>query len=87
MTNPLELIARVDAGVESAVRRARRESGVCIAVYVGATDVVVQDVAAVQPKDVNLHCIAQHWRDDEVQIRYARAGTEWRRISREEANA
>lgn len=89
--DPIHRGFTLEDGVDAAVARAARDRAGSFAVYVvdgGKTvaDIIVQDARAVAPCPRGPECIAQFWleRGDvvEVQIRRARASSEWRNVEK-----
>lgn len=76
----------VDHYIGHAVKRAARDRGASIAVYLDGHDVVVRSLPAAPPKGVlSPHCVAQFWSENEsgdvtVQVRYPGAESEFRQL-------
>jgi len=66
-----------DAGVHRAAVRAYEDKGACFSVYFDGVAIYVRASTAAPPPNAKLICIAQHWRDSTVQLRFTGARSEW----------
>jgi len=61
----------------TAARRARETPGACFTVYWDGIAVYVRASEAAPPRNSKAVCIAQHWDDKTVQLRFDGAWSEW----------
>jgi hypothetical protein len=63
--------------VATAARRAHADPGSSHCVYWDGEDIFVRISTAVKPPNSKLVCIAQHWPDNTVQVRFDRGRSVW----------
>jgi hypothetical protein len=66
-----------DSGVRHAASRAFDNKGDCFSVYYDGEAIYVRASEAAPPPNSKLICIAQHWNDKTVQLRFNNAYSEW----------
>jgi hypothetical protein len=66
-----------DDAVRHAALCADRERRRCFTVYQLAGTFYVARSDEPKPQDATIHCTAQHWSHDTVQLRFAGARSEW----------
>lgn len=66
-----------DSSLRHAAKRAHDNKGDCFSVYWDGEAVYVRASEAVPPPNSTLVCIAQHWADGQVQLRFKGAWSEW----------
>jgi hypothetical protein len=69
-----------DQALNRAAERALTNRGDCFSVWWDGDSVYVRASEAAGPKNGKLICIAQHWADDTVQLRFTGAHSEWRDV-------
>ena len=63
--------------VRHAVRLASEHRPACFSIYFDGFAIFVRASGEPQPPKSKLICIAQHWSDDQIQLRYDGAVSEW----------
>ena len=63
--------------IRNAARRAFENKGDCFSVYYDGEAVYVRASEAAKPGNSKLICIAQHWSENRVQLRFNGAWSEW----------
>jgi hypothetical protein len=66
-----------DSSLRHAAKRALDNKGDCFSVWYDGEAVYVRASEAVKPPNSTLVCIAQHWADTRVQLRFNGAWSEW----------
>jgi hypothetical protein len=69
-----------ERSINHAAERAFDSKGACFTVWWDGDSVYVRASEAAGPKNGKLVCIAQHWADDTVQLRFTGARSEWRHV-------